>query len=188
MNNFLRILSLNAARLLFVGGLLLALYVGLRWSLSPEARPDAASIAAAEAALEAAASESESPSEAPPTAEASVAPVAPPTEIEPTTSPEEFIARAKPPGETTVQVLDAGGGGAQVDAAISVLEQLGYQVIAVSPSSRDVTSTTVYFTAEAEAEAEALRARDPRFQQVEANRGLSEGVDIHVLVGPGFQS
>ena len=67
-----------------------------------------------------------------------------------------------------------------------MLEQLGYNVVARSPSSRDVVETTVYYTADNIAEAEGLRAREPRFRVVEANRGLSEGVDIHVLVGTEF--
>lgn len=188
MNNILRLLSLNAARILFVGVLLLALYAGLTWALNPDERPDAASIAAAQAAQEQAASEAaleEAPETPTEEVEATEAPIEP-TEAPTTPSPAVLIAAAKDPGETTVQVLDAGGGSAKVDAAVTVLEQLGYNVVAVSPSSRDVSQTTVYFTADAQAEAEALRAREPRFQVVEGNQGLSEGVDIHVLVGSEF--
>lgn len=190
MNTFFRLLSLNAARLIFVGGLLLALYAGLSWALNPEDRPDAEAIAAAQAAADQSASEaaeaSASESEAA-AAEATATPTAVPTvTAPPTASPQELIAAARPPDETTVQVLDAGGGTARVDAAIGVLEQIGYRVVAISPSSRDVTQTTVYFTQGAQAEAEGLRAREPRFQVVEPNQGLSEGVDIHVLVGTEF--
>ena len=188
MNTFFRLLSLNAARLIFVGGLLVALYVGLTWALNPEDRPDAATIAAAEAAAESAASEAAEAAASEAAEGAEEAPTATPTiTVAPETeSPQELIAAAKPPAETTVQVLDAGGGGARVDAAIGVLEQIGYQVVAISPSSRNVTQTTVYFTEGARAEAEGLRAREPRFQVVEGNQGLSEGVDIHVLVGTEF--
>lgn len=101
-------------------------------------------------------------------------------------APEELIAAAKAPAETTVQVLDAGGGNAAVDAVVSALEAIGYDIIAINDSSRDVTVTTVYFTDGNEPQAEALRARDPRFQEIEPNQGLSDGVDIHVLVAPGF--
>ena len=184
MNTFIRLIALNTARLVFVGALLLALYAGLTWALSPEERPDAASIAAAQAALDASESELAEPSETPTPVE-TVAPIEP-TEVPTTESPEQLIAAAKPPGETTVQVLDAGGGSARVDQAEAVLEQLGYNVVARSPSSRDVVETTVYYTADNIAEAEGLRAREPRFRVVEANRGLSEGVDIHVLVGTEF--
>ena len=185
MNTFIRLIALNTARLVFVGALLLALYAGLTWALSPEERPDAASIAAAQAELDASESELAEPSETPTPVETAAAPLEP-TEVPTTESPEQLIAAAKPPGETTVQVLDAGGGGARVDQAEAVLEQLGYNVVARSPSSRDVVETTGYYTADNIAEAEGRRAREPRFRVVEANRGLSEGVDIHVLVGTEF--
>ncbi|WP_370326971.1 LytR C-terminal domain-containing protein [Euzebya sp.] len=183
MENLLRLLSLNAARLIFVGSLLVALYVGLNWALDIEARPDATSLAAERAAAEASASEDAAAAATPtptPTA-ASATPTAPPT-----VDPEELIAAAAPPAETSVQVLDAGGGQARVDAVVSALEQIGYDIVARQSSSRDVERTTVYFTDGNQPQAEGLRARDPRFQVVEANQGLSDGVDIHVLVGPDF--
>ncbi|MEE8601665.1 LytR C-terminal domain-containing protein [Euzebya tangerina] len=185
MSTILRLISLNAARVLFVGSLLLALYVGLTWALAIEDRPDAASIARAEAAANASESErTQSEVAAAPTPEAvDPSATAEPTEAPPTVDPQELIAAALPPGDTTVQILDAGGGSAAVDAAASVLEQLGYNIVARASSGRDVSTTTVYFTADNEAEAEALRARDPRFQVVEPNRGLNESVNIHVLVG-----
>lgn len=187
MDPLLRLLTLNAARLLFVGVLLLTLYVGLRWALAIEAPPDATAIAEAEALRDQQASEASEaaavPSEATPTAAASATATPVPTE---TVAPEELIAAALPPGETTVQVLDAGGGNAAVDAVVAALEAIGYDVIAINDSSRDLTTTTVYFTDGNQPQAEGLRARDPRFQEVEPNQGLSDGVDIHVLVGSSF--
>ena len=185
MSTFFRLISLNAARVLFVGSLLLALYVGLNWALSIEDRPDAASIARAEALADASESElaAQEGSGDPTEADAAAGPTAAPTDVVATVDPQELIAAALPPGETTVQLLDAGGGTAAVDAAASALEQLGYQIVSRASSSRKVDATTVYYTADNEAEAEALRARDPRFQSVEANRGLNEGVNVHVLVG-----
>ncbi|CAN5870376.1 hypothetical protein BH24ACT15_BH24ACT15_15200 [soil metagenome] len=50
MSQLLRFITLNAARVIFVATLLLALYFGLNWALAIEDRPDAALIAAAEAA------------------------------------------------------------------------------------------------------------------------------------------
>ncbi|HUG83057.1 MAG TPA: LytR C-terminal domain-containing protein, partial [Euzebya sp.] len=105
---------------------------------------------------------------------------------EATVAPEELIALAKTPADTTIQVLDAGGGNASVDQVVSALETIGYDVVAINDSSRDVTVTTVYYTADNMPQAEGLRARDPRFQAVEPNQGLSDSVDIHVLVGPDF--
>jgi cytoskeletal protein RodZ len=183
----LRLVSLNAARVLFVGALLLTLYVGLTWALAVEDRPDAVSIAEAAAAREQAAAEASeaaagdvSPE---PTAPASEAPAPVATE---TISPEELIALARQPVETTVQVLDAGGGPATVDAVVSTLESLGYEVVAINASQRRVEATTVYYVGDYEPEAEAMRARDPRFQAIEPNQGLSEGVNLHVLVGGRF--
>lgn len=189
MNALLRLVSLNAARLLFVGALLLTLYVSLTWALAVEDRPDAASIAEAEALRDQQESElaagitssEDSTAGATPTATASDAP----TPVA-TVDPQELIALAEAPPETTVQILDAGGGGVAVDAVESALEAIGYEVVAINDSSRDVSATTVYFTGENQPQAEGLRARDPRFQVVEPNQGLSDGVDIHVLVGPGF--
>lgn len=189
MNSLLRLVSLNAARVLFVGALVLTLYVGLTWALAVEDRPDAASIAEAEAVREQQASELAEAAAASEGAEATAAPTVAPTGV-PTTvatvAPEELIALATAPTETTVQVLEAGGGNASVDAVVAALEAIGYDVVAINDSSRDVTSTTVYFTADNEPQAEGLRARDPRFQVVEPNQGLSDGVDIHVLAGPDF--
>jgi hypothetical protein len=188
VNSVLRLISLNAARVIFVGSLVLALYLGLRWALAIEERPDAAAVAAAQAAREAAASDAAA-SEAAGTPAATAAesePAAVPTTVPPTVDPQELIAAALAPAETTVQVLDAGGGDAAVDAVVTRLEEIGYEIVSIQDSGRDVTTTTVYWTQDNRAEAEALRARDPRFQAVEANQGLSEGVAIHVLVGPDF--
>lgn len=188
MSQLFRFISLNAARVIFVATLLLALYVGLNWALAIEDRPDAASIAATQAAREASetaaeleASENPEPT-TPPTGPAST----PTSTPEPTVDPQELIAAALPPPETSVQVLDAGGGGAAVDSAVSALEQIGYNIVNVTSSTRQVDRTTVYFTADDKPQADGLQARDPRFQVVEANRGLNEGVNIHVLVGPNF--
>lgn len=186
MNSVLRLVSLNAARVIFVGSLVLALYLGLRWALAIEERPDAASIAAAQAAREASESELAATPTTPTATATATEPGVIPTTVPPTVDPQELIAAALPPAETTVQVLDAGGGDAAVDAVVTRLEGIGYDIVAIQDSGRDVTATTVYWTADNLAEAEALRARDPRFQVVEANQGLSEGVSIHVLVGPDF--
>lgn len=189
MTPLLRLVSLNAARIIFVGSLVLALYLGLRWALAIEEAPDAASVAAAQAAREASESEAEAAASASATPDEMATATEPgviPTTAPPTVDPQELIAAAMPPTETSVQVLDAGGGDASVDAVVTRLEEIGYDIVAIQSSGRDVTATTVYYTQGNTAEAEALRARDPRFQDVEANRGLSEGVDIHVLVGPDF--
>ena len=169
--------------MLLVGALVVVLFTGLQWALEPEARPDPGAVTfdfepEADSQDEAPAGE---PTVAPPTG----VPTA--TETSPEEDPELLIAQARPPSETTVQVLDAGSGSVRIDAAVAALEALGYNVVAISPSRRDVSRTTVYFTATHEPEAKALRARDPRVQVVEPNEGLSEGVDLHVLVGPDWR-
>lgn len=186
MRHLAQIIAINLARLIFVSALFGVLFVGLNWALQPEERPDAEAIAQQQAD-EAAALASEPPGASPaPTAAATgeAPPAATPSPTE--QDAQVLIALAEPPSETVVQVLEAGGGAAAVDRVVTALEQLGYDVINVTRSSREVAVTTVWWTAEAEAEARALRARDPRFQDVGPNQGLSEGVDLHVLVGPGF--
>src|SRR5690606_10692538 len=133
---------------------------GLTWALAVEDRPDAASIAEAQAAREQQEAELADAARASEEAAAPPAPAATTTEAptaEPTVAPEELIALAKVPGETTIQVLEAGGGSAAVDAVVSALEAIGYQIVAINDSSRDVTTTTVYFTEDDEPQAEGLR-------------------------------
>jgi hypothetical protein len=113
-----------------------------------------------------------------------------PTE-EPTLSPEEveeLIEAARAPGETSVQVLDAGGGSAALSSAVDSLRETGYRIVNVTSARGDVSTTTVLFTTGNEAEAEALRARDSRFAGLEENDRFSDGVDLHVLVGPDWDS
>jgi hypothetical protein len=58
--------------------------------------------------------------------------------------------------------------------------------VAVTSAREEVTLTTALFTAGNEAAALAVRARDPRVAEVGPNEALSEGVDLHVLVGPDW--
>jgi hypothetical protein len=108
-----------------------------------------------------------------------------PTE-EPTLSPEEveeLIEAARPPGETSVQVLDAGGGSAALSSVVDALREVGYRIVNVTSARGDLGTTTILYTSGSEDEAEAMRARDGRFVTVEQNDRFSEGVDLHVLVG-----
>ena len=101
---------------------------------------------------------------------------------------EELIDAARPPEETTVQVLDAGGGSTATNDAADALRELGYDVVAINTSRLDYPTTTVLFTEGNEAEAEAVRARDERFAETGLNERLSEGVDVHIVVGPDWES
>lgn len=99
---------------------------------------------------------------------------------------DELIADARDPDQTTVQVLDAGGGSDATASVQEALTELGYDVVAVNTSRLDYPTTTVLYTEGNDAEAEALRARDERFAEIEPNERLSTGVDIHVVVGPDW--
>ena len=99
---------------------------------------------------------------------------------------DELIAAARDPEETTVQVLDAGGGSSATNEAADALREMGYDVVAINSSRTDYPTTTVLYTEGNEAEAEALPARDERFAETAPNERLSEGVDLHVVVGPDW--
>lgn len=98
-----------------------------------------------------------------------------------------LIEAARPPEETTVQVLDAGGGSSATSAAQDALTEMGYDVVATNTSRIDYPETTVLYTEGNDAEAEALRARDARFGEIALNERLSDAVDIHVVVGPDWE-
>ena len=99
---------------------------------------------------------------------------------------DELIGAAREPEETSVQVLDAGGGSSATSAVQAALDELGYDVVAVNASRTKYPVTTVLYTDGNDAEAEALRARDDRFTEIAPNEKLSDGVDIHVVVGPDW--
>lgn len=187
----------EAARLwwrrLFAAGLVLALVVGLYLSFRPgdfeDPPPDLASDEEATPAPDA--GEQPPPPEEPPADDddAEEEPQEDEEEEEPGLTEEEaqdLIDAARDPAETSVQVLDAGGGSDATNDVASVLADLGYDVVAINPSRVNYDVTTVLFTPGNEAEAEAVRARDERFSATAANERLSEGVDLHVVVGPDW--
>lgn len=158
-------------RLTFLGGLFVVFMIGLAWALNPDEPPDLAQSSFADD--EPAETRSPEPEPSP--------------EGTSTAGGEELLAAARPPAQTIVQVLDAGGGRDRLQDAASRMQELGYQVITTTSSRQDVTRTMVWFTTGQEDEARALRARDPRVTQVGPNQGLSEGVDLHVLIGPDWR-
>jgi hypothetical protein len=85
--------------------------------------------------------------------------------------------------DTTVQVLDGGAGRQRTNEVVAVLRRLGYQVVAVNKAVRTYNVTTVFYSRGEEASARALRARDRRFAEVEANSNLNQRVALHVVVG-----
>ena len=167
-----------ARQLVFFAALGGLVFVSLSWAMDPTDHPELVArrpLTAEERGLQPSASPSVTPAATAPAPAPVATPSGPP--------PAELIAAAPPTDQTTVQVLDAGGGGERTDAAAATLRALGYDVINVTSSREDVPRTTVVFTDGHESEALAVRARDPRFADVRVNDRLSEGVDVHVLVG-----
>lgn len=108
-------------------------------------------------------------------------------EADPDTDAEALLAAAPPPQETTVQVLDGVGDSPNLGQLVAALEDLGYVVVATNPASVDYAVTTVLYSANREAAARALQARDPRIAEIRPNPGLSEDVDLHVVLGADWQ-
>jgi hypothetical protein len=156
----------------FIGSLVIVLIVGLVWALNPEGQ-DEPSVSFH------APSSTEVPLPPPPLE---------PTAPGPQKGTDQLAATALPPGQTTVQILDAGSGADRLQSAVQAARQLGYQVIATASARHNVLRTTVWFTAGNQDEAHALHSRDPRFAEVGPNKGLSSSVDLHVLVGPDWGS
>lgn len=165
----------------FAAFLLLALFAGLFLSFRPSGFDDEPEVASD-------AEETEAPSEAPGEGEADPTEPAESDEDDGLSEAEaeELIAAARDPEETTVQVLDAGGGSTATNDAADALREMGYDVVAINSSRTDYDVTTVLFTDGNEAEAQALRARDEKFAEIGPNERLSEGVDLHVVVGPDW--
>lgn len=138
----------------------------------PEPKPDRVDPAASEVASED--RDDEEDSEAPEPDEL--------TEAE----KQALIDAARPPDETSVQVLDAGGGSDAANDAAEALRELGYDVVAINAARQSYTQTTVLYTDGNQAEADGLLAREDRVAASAANERLSEGVDLHVVVGPDW--
>lgn len=161
----------RVARWVFGAFLLGCLVVGLVWSLGPTIEfgggPDGDGEVAA--------------GEAPPEAPSEAAPSEAPGEAT-ENQDQELIDGADPPEDTEVQVLD-GSDADRTDSAITVLGEFGYEIVGPS-QGRAYEETTIFYNDGERRTARALKARDERFGVVAENdRGLSEEVDIHVIIG-----
>lgn len=172
-------LFLNASRVI-VSLVMIGVFVLLmQWAFHPDPRPDVDAIARARNEADRIALQAASPT---PTPTPTVAPTPTPTGP----NPNDLIALGRSPKEVKIQALRAGASNAQFDKAVSALERMGYKVIR-SSSKRTVETTLIYTTKkDTQKDAEALRARDPRFAEIEENTGLKADVDLHVLVGKDF--
>lgn len=99
---------------------------------------------------------------------------------------QQLIEDARDPENTSVQVLDAGGGSTATSQVADTLRELGYDVIAINASRVSYSTTTTLYTDGNETEAQALHARDERFAETAPNELLSDAVDLHVVVGPDW--
>lgn len=110
-----------------------------------------------------------------------------PTTPPPTTpAPVPTEVTENPVAGVTVQVLEQVGAEAQAAEATEVLRNLGYDVVAVNVTDRQVDTTTVLASQGAIADAERLQTLDPRFAVITDNDGFSPDVDLHVIVGVDF--
>jgi LytR cell envelope-related transcriptional attenuator len=167
----------------FGAALVLALVVGLFVSYRPSGFEDATQLSGGEQETEQPAPETKSEGEKDVVVKQSEASEEPTEDTLSKAEARELIDAARPPEETTVQVLDAGGGSTATSEVADVLGEIGYDVVAINASRLDYPVTSVLYTEGNDAEAEALRARDERFAEVGINERLSEGVDLHVVVG-----
>lgn len=112
------------------------------------------------------------------------APAPEPTPTAPATATPEPTAGQIGAGVTVQVLFGAGTDEARYQAAIAVLEDLGYEVTAAGQAIQSYTETTVFASPGHEGDAAALVAADPRFTVVGDNPGnLTEEIDIHVVVG-----
>lgn len=93
------------------------------------------------------------------------------------------VVAAAAPEQTRVQVLDGVNDPALLAEFVAALEALGYQVVATNPASTAYAATTVFYSEGQEPAAQALQIRDPRMALLAPSPGLSDTVDLHVVVG-----
>jgi hypothetical protein len=102
----------------------------------------------------------------------------------PTSSPEPDTAAPPDAEGVTVQVLDGARDTERYETIIAYLEGLGYTVTGSGPSGPSYAETTIFYTDGNDELAGSLAAFDPRFTVViENNRGLTEFIDLHVVIG-----
>lgn len=102
----------------------------------------------------------------------------------PSATPSAELAAAAP---TTVQVLDGGAGRGRTDEAVAALRALGYEIVAVNKAVRTYTVTTIFYSEGQETSAQALRARDQRFAEIDESSDLNQRVALHVVVGTDWR-
>jgi hypothetical protein len=83
----------------------------------------------------------------------------------------------------TVQVLDGGVGRSAVDEVVLLLEDAGYDVVAVNVARCCYERTTALWSAGREGLAGDLATAIDGIAEVRRNPNLSEVVDVHVVVG-----
>jgi hypothetical protein len=94
---------------------------------------------------------------------------------------------ARAPEDTSVQVLDGGGGPEATQAAVDMLRERGYLVIAVN-RSRPYDVTTVLWSPGYRTEAQALLESAEEVHDIGRNPNLSEQVHLHLVVGTDWDA
>lgn len=110
------------------------------------------------------------------------------TENDAAEADQTLLAAAPAPEETRVQVLDGVNDPGRLAELVGALESLGYQVVATNPASTDYDVTTVLYSEGREPAARALQVRDPRVAALRPSPGLSDQVDLHVVLGADWSS
>jgi transcriptional regulator with XRE-family HTH domain len=95
---------------------------------------------------------------------------------------------ARPPEQTSVQILAKPGASAEAEQAGARLDDLGYYVVVTNQLQLPYDKTTVLYTDGYQAEAKALKAREVRIKTVEPNTGFSDEVFLHLVVTQDWSS
>jgi LytR cell envelope-related transcriptional attenuator len=128
------------------------------------------------------------PSTAPASTTTTTTTTAPPTTRAPTTSvPGTSVSTLRPSKGVTVQVLNGVFVTGLAHRVADRLRAAGYQVVATNTALGNYRVSRIYYTEGHQADAVALRARFPVFQQIApAPANLSRRVDLHVVVGKNY--
>jgi LytR cell envelope-related transcriptional attenuator len=122
------------------------------------------------------------------TAPASTTTTVPPTTRAATTSvPGTSVSTLRSTKGVTVQVLNGVFVTGLAHRVADRLRAAGYQVVAANTALGNYPVSRIYYTEGHQADAVALRARFPVFQQIApAPANLSRRVDLHVVVGKNY--
>ena len=112
---------------------------------------------------------------------------APATRAPTTTEPGTTVATLRPAAGVTVQVLNGVFVTGLAHRVAARLRSAGYDVVAANTALGTYRVSRIYYTDGHRADAEALRARFPAFQQIApAPANLSRRIALHVVIGQNY--